>query len=116
MTVLVSEQIVDWLKHAFITKFNHIRPSVYERYIDVLCLDLANGSAVGRRGARKVRTFSLLYQVLVELTPWNAFSIRMSTNLPSSPDVSASPPSHLLSLPPLLAHKLLALLWTPVSS
>ena len=53
-TVLLSEQIVDWLKHAFITKFNHIRPSVYERYIDVLCLDLANGSAVGRRSARKV--------------------------------------------------------------
>ncbi|THH09808.1 hypothetical protein EW145_g1766 [Phellinidium pouzarii] len=53
LTVLVSEQIVDWLKHAFITKFNHIRPSVYERYMDVLCLDLANGSAVGRRSARK---------------------------------------------------------------
>ncbi|KLO18363.1 DUF747-domain-containing protein [Schizopora paradoxa] len=53
MTVLISEQLVDWLKHAFITKFNHIRPSVYERYTDVLCLDLANGSAVGRRGARK---------------------------------------------------------------
>lgn len=54
MMVLISEQIVDWLKHAFITKFNHIRPSVYERYMDVLCLDLANGSAMGRRGARKV--------------------------------------------------------------
>jgi len=53
MIVLISEQFVDWLKHAFITKFNHIRPSVYERYTDVLCLDLANGSAVGRRGARK---------------------------------------------------------------
>ncbi|KAH8119335.1 DUF747-domain-containing protein, partial [Phellopilus nigrolimitatus] len=53
LTVLLSEQIVDWLKHAFITKFNHIRPSVYERYMDVLCLDLANGSAVGRRSARK---------------------------------------------------------------
>lgn len=54
MTVLFSELIVDWLKHAFITKFNHIRPSVYERYTDVLCRDLASGSAVGRRGARKV--------------------------------------------------------------
>lgn len=32
--------MVDWLKHAFITKFNHIRPSVYERYTDVLCRDL----------------------------------------------------------------------------
>ncbi|CDO76187.1 hypothetical protein BN946_scf185037.g10 [Trametes cinnabarina] len=53
LTVLASETLVDWLKHAFITKFNHIRPSVYERYTDVLCRDLASGSAVGRRGARK---------------------------------------------------------------
>jgi len=51
---MFSEMLVDWLKHAFITKFNHIRPSVYERYTDVLCRDLASGSAVGRRGARKV--------------------------------------------------------------
>lgn len=55
VTVIASEMIVDWLKHAFITKFNHIRPSVYERYTDVLCRDLASGSAFGRRGARKVR-------------------------------------------------------------
>jgi len=53
VTVMTSEMLVDWLKHAFITKFNHIRPSVYERYTDVLCRDLASGSAVGRRGARK---------------------------------------------------------------
>lgn len=46
--------MVDWLKHAFITKFNHIRPSVYERYIDVLCRDLASGSLVGRHSSRKV--------------------------------------------------------------
>jgi len=50
----MSEMLVDWLKHAFITKFNHIRPTVYERYIDVLCRDLSSMSAVGRRGARKV--------------------------------------------------------------
>ncbi|KAG9000332.1 hypothetical protein FRB93_012726 [Tulasnella sp. JGI-2019a] len=49
LTVLASELGVDWLKHAFITKFNHIRPSVYERYIDVLCRDLTTGSWVGRR-------------------------------------------------------------------
>ncbi|KAJ3815861.1 eukaryotic membrane protein family-domain-containing protein [Lentinula aff. lateritia] len=53
LTVMISEMLVDWLKHAFITKFNHIRPSVYERFTDVLCRDLASGSAVGRRGARK---------------------------------------------------------------
>ncbi|CAE7225949.1 unnamed protein product [Rhizoctonia solani] len=51
LTVLLSELVVDWLKHAFITKFNHIRPSVYERYTDVLCRDLlASGSG---RSSRK---------------------------------------------------------------
>ncbi|KAG1863009.1 eukaryotic membrane protein family-domain-containing protein [Suillus tomentosus] len=53
VTVMASEILVDWLKHAFISKFNHIRPSVYERYTDVLCRDLASGSAIGRLGARK---------------------------------------------------------------
>lgn len=37
--VLGSEMIVDWLKHAFITKFNVIRPHVYQRYLDVMCKD-----------------------------------------------------------------------------
>jgi len=52
LTVMLSEMLVDWLKHAFITKFNHIRPSVYERYTDVLCRDLASMTAAGHR-ARK---------------------------------------------------------------
>ncbi|EPQ29733.1 uncharacterized protein PFL1_02953 [Pseudozyma flocculosa PF-1] len=41
--VLASECAVDWLKHAFITKFNHIRPAVYGRFVDVLCRDLVVG-------------------------------------------------------------------------
>jgi hypothetical protein len=40
LIVLLSEMVVDWLKHAFITKFNHIRPAVYGRFIDILCKDL----------------------------------------------------------------------------
>lgn len=42
--VLLSELLVDWLKHAFITKFNHIRTSIYDRYIDVLSRDLVIGN------------------------------------------------------------------------
>lgn len=37
--VLGSETVVDWLKHAYITKFNQIRPKIYERFLDVLCRD-----------------------------------------------------------------------------
>lgn len=46
---MASETLVDWLKHAFITKFNHIRPSVYERYTDVLCRDLSSGTRLSAR-------------------------------------------------------------------
>jgi hypothetical protein len=50
--VIVSELIVDWLKHAFITKFNQIRPSIYGKYIDILCRDLVVGSP-GRMSGKK---------------------------------------------------------------
>ena len=49
--VIASELIVDWLKHAFITKFNQIRPSIYGKYVDVLCKDLVVGSP-GRLNGR----------------------------------------------------------------
>lgn len=50
LIVLVSEMIVDWLKHAFINKFNHIRPAVYGRFIDVLSKDLISPtSSSGQR-------------------------------------------------------------------
>ncbi|SCV73232.1 BQ2448_7157 [Microbotryum intermedium] len=53
IVVLMSECFVDWLKHAFITKFNHIRPQVYGRFIDVLCKDLI----VGAKGTRREQPF-----------------------------------------------------------
>ncbi|KAI5778391.1 eukaryotic membrane protein family-domain-containing protein [Geopyxis carbonaria] len=37
--VIGSEMLVDWLKHAYITKFNNVRPIVYERFLDVQCKD-----------------------------------------------------------------------------
>ncbi|KAJ3414026.1 hypothetical protein HDV05_007151 [Chytridiales sp. JEL 0842] len=41
--VFGTEVLVDWLKHAFITKFNQIRPNVYSRFYDSLCRDLVRG-------------------------------------------------------------------------
>ncbi|CCG81756.1 Protein TAPT1 homolog [Taphrina deformans PYCC 5710] len=48
-TVLGSEILVDWLKHAFITKFNHVRPTIYARFTDVLCRDYVKSGTVGGR-------------------------------------------------------------------
>ncbi|DAZ93612.1 TPA: hypothetical protein N0F65_003662 [Lagenidium giganteum] len=38
--VMVAEMIIDWLKHAFITKFNQIPPTAYSKFITILCRDL----------------------------------------------------------------------------
>ncbi|RKP11291.1 eukaryotic membrane protein family-domain-containing protein, partial [Piptocephalis cylindrospora] len=40
LAVIACEIFVDWLKHAFITKFNHIRPTIYGRFADILATDL----------------------------------------------------------------------------
>ncbi|OMH85583.1 Endoplasmic reticulum membrane protein 65 [Zancudomyces culisetae] len=40
--ILGTELLVDWVKHAYITKFNWIRPQVYEKYGHVLCRDLVD--------------------------------------------------------------------------
>ena len=39
LVVLGSEMLVDWLKHAYINKFNNIRPAIYGRFLDVLAKD-----------------------------------------------------------------------------
>jgi hypothetical protein len=37
--VLGSEMIVDWLKHAYISKFNNVKPVLYQKFLDVLAKD-----------------------------------------------------------------------------
>ena len=39
LLVLGSEMAVDWLKHAYITKFNQTKPQVYSKFFDVLAKD-----------------------------------------------------------------------------
>lgn len=37
--VLGSEMLVDWIKHAYVTKFNNTKPAIYGRFLDVLAKD-----------------------------------------------------------------------------
>ncbi len=39
LLVLGSEMLVDWLKHAYISKFNNMKPAIYGRFLDVLAKD-----------------------------------------------------------------------------
>jgi hypothetical protein len=39
LLVLGSEMAVDWLKLAYITKFNQTKPEIYDKFLDVLAKD-----------------------------------------------------------------------------
>lgn len=57
LLVLISEMVVDWIKHAFITKFNDISPDVYRKYRAILSKDLVTS----RHGnVRKMRKYTIL--------------------------------------------------------
>ena len=40
LMVLGTEVVVDWVKHAFIVKFNGLKPSVYDRFMESICRDI----------------------------------------------------------------------------
>ncbi|TXT11025.1 hypothetical protein VHUM_01776 [Vanrija humicola] len=59
--VLASEMMVDWLKHAFIAKFNHVRATVYGRFTDVLAKDVLLAGTIGSgRGRDQKRKHPIL--------------------------------------------------------
>jgi hypothetical protein len=39
LLVIGSEMVVDWLKHAYITKFNQYKPEVYGKFFDIFAKD-----------------------------------------------------------------------------
>ena len=39
--IAAMEVMVDWLKHAFVVKFNFIPPDIYAKFTTALCVDLA---------------------------------------------------------------------------
>ena len=47
-----SEFVIDWVKHAFVIKFNRISPHVYGRYMNILCSDLQQAISDGDRAPR----------------------------------------------------------------
>ncbi|KAI1451664.1 DUF747-domain-containing protein [Annulohypoxylon moriforme] len=39
LVVIGIEMMVDWIKHAYINKFNNVKPKLYNRMLDILCKD-----------------------------------------------------------------------------
>lgn len=48
LVVIASEMIVDTIKHAYINKFNNIKPNFYSRVLDILCKDYYTNVCITR--------------------------------------------------------------------
>ncbi|KIR71521.1 hypothetical protein I310_04828 [Cryptococcus deuterogattii CA1014] len=68
--VIMSEMVVDWMKHAFISKFNHVRASVYERFTDVLAKDVLLAGSITSSSSRRHRDGkSRNHRILLDQSP-----------------------------------------------
>ncbi|KAH6640137.1 eukaryotic membrane protein family-domain-containing protein [Chaetomium tenue] len=72
IVVIGSEMVVDWIKHAYINKFNNIKPSFYARILDILCKDYYTNAFV---------TPSLTRRLGLPLIPLSTLFIRASVQI-----------------------------------
>ncbi|KAL2152808.1 hypothetical protein VTH82DRAFT_3963 [Thermothelomyces myriococcoides] len=72
IVVIGSEMVVDWIKHAYINKFNNIKSNFYSRILDILCKDYYTTAFV---------TPSLTRRLGLPLFPLSCLFIRASVQI-----------------------------------
>ncbi|KAL8286060.1 hypothetical protein RB597_002924 [Gaeumannomyces tritici] len=110
LIVTGSETVVDWIKHAYINKFNNIKPNFYSRVLDILCKDYYTNAFV---------TPSLTRRLGLPLLPLSCLFIRASVQtyhmflathlpapLPSSTQTALAEPTSATPSSPAMAASL----------
>ncbi|KAH9864171.1 hypothetical protein J1614_010105 [Plenodomus biglobosus] len=108
LLVLGSEMVVDWLKHAYITKFNQYKPNVYDKFFDVLAKDYYSNAFVDanltRRLGLPVIPLSCLF-VRAAIQTYHMFiAMYMPPPLPTMPTSLTSDPASSPSTTAALDH------------
>lgn len=93
LLVLGSEMLVDWLKHAYITKFNSTKPAIYGRFLDVLCKDYYSNAFVDQNLTRRLGLPVIPLACLFIRASVQTYHMFLATHLPlpsTSPATSLS--------------------------
>ncbi|PYI27171.1 DUF747-domain-containing protein [Aspergillus indologenus CBS 114.80] len=90
LVVLGSEMLVDWLKHAYINKFNNTRPAIYGRFLDILAKDyytnaFADQNLMRRLGLPVIPLSCLFFRVSVQ-----TYQMFIAALLPQQPASSTA--------------------------
>ncbi|KAL1839363.1 hypothetical protein VTJ49DRAFT_1598 [Mycothermus thermophilus] len=93
IVVIGSEMVVDWIKHAYINKFNNIKPTFYGRILDILCKDYYTNAFVTPSLTRRLGLPLLPLSCLFIRASIQIYNMFLATHLPTP-----SPPSTQTSL------------------
>lgn len=98
LVVLGSEMLVDWLKHAYINKFNNTRPAIYGRFLDVLAKDyytnaFGDQNLTRRLGLPVIPLSCLFFRVSVQ-----TYKMFLAASLPQQPSSTAVEATALSSI------------------
>lgn len=98
LVVLGSEMLVDWLKHAYINKFNNTRPALYGRFLDILAKDYYNNAfgeqnLTRRLGLPIIPLSCIFFRVSVQ-----TYKMFLAALLPQNPSSTASDATSLSSI------------------
>ncbi|KAF1977423.1 DUF747-domain-containing protein [Bimuria novae-zelandiae CBS 107.79] len=91
LLVLGSEMAVDWLKHAYITKFNQTKPEVYEKFLDVLAKDYYSDAFIDQNLTRRLGLPVLPLSCLFIRAAVQTYHMFIATHMPAPfPSTSTS--------------------------
>ncbi|KAI9796354.1 MAG: hypothetical protein M1833_006359 [Piccolia ochrophora] len=82
LLVLGSEMLVDWLKHAYITKFNTTKPVIYGRFLDVLAKDYYSNAFGDQNLTRRLGLPVIPLSCLFIRASLQTYHMFLATNMP----------------------------------
>ncbi|KAF7563545.1 hypothetical protein G7046_g594 [Stylonectria norvegica] len=107
LIVIGSEMLVDSIKHAYVTKFNNIKPAFYSRILDILCKDYYTNAFMTPSLTRRLGLAVIPLSCLFIRASVQTYHMLLSTHLPTpmsqSPQTSLSEESAVPSSPAMIA-------------
>ncbi|KAJ4420632.1 hypothetical protein N0V82_004197 [Gnomoniopsis sp. IMI 355080] len=83
LVVIASEMIVDTIKHAYINKFNNIKPNFYSRVLDILCKDYYTNAFVTPSLTRRLGLPLLPLSTLFIRSSFQTYRMFLATHMPA---------------------------------
>jgi len=98
LVVLGSEMLVDWLKHAYISKFNATSPSVYGRFLDVLAKDYYSNAFAEQNLMKRLGLPVIPLACLFIRATLQTYHMFLATNVSASASPLSSPTTVAVAL------------------